>query len=303
MVIQTRSMVRSVIGQSAHHNTGHTMGVSHSKLKTKSSRSKSVITKVARSVTFGLDKSTVVTGPEPIRLRRYYFKHASISRMYPTAGRVDRVKFTYKGLSESDKVRVKNIVEDEDTTKKLGEYNGIDITVGDLQQLRNGQVSNSIMDSYLAAYAEKINNPNIHCMDLQFFTNIITRQHGNIQHLQVLEKSLVVIPIERNNHWVLVVMDFERSRFEYYDPLGGRTNHYVDYIKDYFATTSLKYVTDWQVIYPSVNEQKTGVDCGVFVAQWIRCRYQNIDLGVVVQERIKAYRKHMLVDILNFLNK
>src|SRR3989338_87244 len=92
MVLPPQKIVRSVIAGDRQYNTGNTSAVSQLKSKTKSKKSKSVITVDTVVNQYIRSSELKDSGSNGMRLRRYTFRFAAESRSHPQEGRTDHLR-------------------------------------------------------------------------------------------------------------------------------------------------------------------------------------------------------------------
>lgn len=340
---QADKKVRLVIAGSAANNTSHTSGVSKPKPETKSKKSKSVITvgSVVRQISLtGLNSEDA--SANRLSLRRYVWRFCAESRAYPLENRVDRLyredvipaipapaipatpaipaipaipgpyKFMYKPLSEEEEAKADAFFARVDKSTRIGDpllHN----TVGLLQTLKNkAWLCSAIFDSYAKICAEKIRNDRVCILDAWYALYsrnkpTVVRNQKDIEKHGLEGKDLVLVPAGNDVHWVLMVINFESKKIEFYNSMEGggepRESKYFAMLKTRLENTTLDYVTKWPAVVKDAPQQEDAYNCGVFVCQFMRMIAQNKKVDSIQAENILAYRKHMLLDILEYLER
>lgn len=111
-----------------------------------------------------------------------------------------------------------------------------------------------------------------------------------------------------NQHWCLVVVDFEAKTIRYYDSMGGRGNNYLAAVRQYLDDEHQDKkgrafdFDDWKLVPTTDNDntprQSNSFDCGVFATF---CAHY-LAYGVhpnITQEHTSHLRRRMMIDILN----
>ena len=88
-------------------------------------------------------------------------------------------------------------------------------------------------------------------------------------------KGIILVPIHAPQHWVLVAIDFRAKQLKFFDSLGGSSSPYLDNIERWLQLLSEEQcctvsLEDWERSSINCPLQDNGIDCGVFVCQFMK---------------------------------
>lgn len=120
----------------------------------------------------------------------------------------------------------------------------------------------------------------------------------------LIECDKIFIPIHKEIHWCLAVINKKDEKFQYLDSLGGRdkqvmtvlARYFVDEVKDKSGKDI--DVSSWkQEFVEDLPEQKNGYDCGVFMIKY--SDFYSRDVGLCFnQEHMPYFRRRTAKEIL-----
>jgi len=178
--------------------------------------------------------------------------------------------------------------------------NNITLTISDLDDLVHRELTSSIINFYLKLLEEKIKDKKYYIFNTFFFTELIKDSkkidlagvnlwaQSKGQELNPFEFDKIFVPIHRKEkfHWVLAVINLKEKRFEYCDSAQHQDNFFSSiarpalqfYMEHKQRQHILKLDTSKIIDFKRFDEynlysalQQNGIDCGVFVCNYIDC--------------------------------
>ncbi|KAI0529608.1 hypothetical protein KFK09_002166 [Dendrobium nobile] len=120
----------------------------------------------------------------------------------------------------------------------------------------------------------------------------------------LIECDKIFVPIHKEIHWCLAVINVKDGSFQYLDSLGGLDNHVLKmlarYLKDEVRDKSGKEIDTLSWKKEFVDElplQKNGWDCGMFMLKYADFYSRGLKLRFS-QEHMAYFRKRTALDIL-----
>lgn len=93
-----------------------------------------------------------------------------------------------------------------------------------------------------------------------------------LQSLGFNQKDSILIPINRNDHWVLIVIARRQQKIEIYDSLQGLDFTIAKTVRAHFAEMLDPKIINWPInTAMNIPLQTNSVDCGVFLCQYAKC--------------------------------
>ncbi|KAL9237697.1 hypothetical protein vseg_012217 [Gypsophila vaccaria] len=207
----------------------------------------------------------------------------------------DLLRELFVPLSEEEEGEVKTAFSNSNRRKVLvtHENSNIPITGEKLQCLRPGAwLNDEVINVYLELLKERERRePNkyltCHFFNTFFYKKLIGGRNGYdykaVKRWTSLRKlgyklsdcDKIFVPIHKEVHWCLAVINNKDKTFQYLDSLGGRdlqvlsvlAKYYVDEVKDKCGQDI--DVNSWQLEYvEDLPEQQNGFDCGVFMIKY-----------------------------------
>jgi len=178
--------------------------------------------------------------------------------------------------------------------------NNITLKINDLDDLVHRELTSSIINFYLKLLEDKIKDKKYYIFNTFFFTELI-KDSKNIelaavnswaqykgQELNLFEYDRIFVPIHRKEkfNWVLAIINLKEKRFEYCDSANYQDNFFSS-----IARPALQFYMEHKqrqhILKPDTNKiidfkrfdeynlysvlQQNGIDCGVFVCNYIDC--------------------------------
>ena len=118
--------------------------------------------------------------------------------------------------------------------------------------------------------------PKFHAFNSFFMSNLLEKGYAGVMRwakrakidgLKLKSVYEIYIPINRDNHWTLLVVSPRSKTIRYYDSLGGSGKQYIKAVIAWLkGELNSEYKDDeWDIEYSSQSPQQTnGYDCGVF---------------------------------------
>ena len=202
-----------------------------------------------------------------------------------------RNKVEHQKTNQKEKAKITSqdpFIMDDKTV--ITELNGVRILGTDFRRFQCGKEFNdSIIDFYyklIQNRAEKnsATMPSVYAFSTYWWPIVSSQpfdKHiaGWTKKVDLSDFDILLFPINRNNHWSLVVVDQRVKVIEYFDPLKfqdcGATTVVRDYLVDerLYYTRNLISKTDWRIItFDKFHRQNNSTDCGVYICAFAKYR-------------------------------
>ena len=123
----------------------------------------------------------------------------------------------------------------------------------------------------------------------------------------IFDQDKVIIPVYMSLHWTILVVNFSKNRFEYYDTLGANTvqagkaiatakKGFLRYADSIQKGTSLSSYAQYIPTIQQIPQQENGDDCGVFVCTLADYLAQDLVFNFT-QDHIPRFRLKMVRDL------
>lgn len=172
-------------------------------------------------------------------------------------------------------------------------------------------LNDEIINFYMEMLVERSNSddslPKVNCMKTFFYKRLCEAGYDSVKSwtkkTDIFEKDIILVPVHKGNHWVIVVIHKTNKTIKCYDSLGRNNDVVVDKIKDYLQKEHLFRkgepfdFTGWNTgDAQNIPLQENNSDCGVFVCQYAEfiCRDRPI---VFSQQFTQYFRKKMIHEI------
>ncbi|XP_038719206.1 ubiquitin-like-specific protease ESD4 [Tripterygium wilfordii] len=200
---------------------------------------------------------------------------------------------------------------------------GIEITGQILQCLRPGAwLNDEVINLYLELLKEReLREPEkflrCHFFNTFFYKKLISGRSGYEYRAVkrwttakklgygLIECDKIFVPIHKEIHWCLAIINKKDKKFQYLDSLGGKDRNVLRVLAKYFVEevkdkSGLDVdVSSWeQQFVEDLPEQENGFDCGVFMIKY--ADFYSRGLGLCFnQEHMPYFRKRTAKEILN----
>ncbi|KAI3469382.1 hypothetical protein Pfo_026045 [Paulownia fortunei] len=202
------------------------------------------------------------------------------------------------------------------------ENSNIDITGEKLQCLRPGAwLNDEVINLYLELLKEREKREpqkflKCHFFNTFFYKKLISGRSGyNFQSVRrwttqrklgysLLECDKIFVPIHKEVHWCLAIINTKDEKFQYLDSLKGvdtqvlnvLARYFVDEVKDKCGKDIS--VSSWeQELVLELPEQENGFDCGMFMIKY--ADFYSRDIGLCFsQEHMPYFRRRTAKEIL-----
>ncbi|KAG7996032.1 hypothetical protein I3843_01G139200 [Carya illinoinensis] len=202
------------------------------------------------------------------------------------------------------------------------ENSNIEITGEILQCLRPGAwLNDEVINVYLELLKERENREpqkflRCHFFNTFFYKKLISGRNGYDYNsvrrwtsqrklgYGLIECDKIFVPIHREIHWCLAVINRKDEKFQYLDSLRGMdtqvlkvlARYFVDEVKD--KSGKDVNISSWkQEFVEDLPEQENGFDCGVFMIKY--ADFYSRDIGLCFsQEHMPYFRKRTAKEIL-----
>eukprot|EP01116_Phalansterium_solitarium_P011287 TRINITY_DN2691_c0_g1_i1.p1 TRINITY_DN2691_c0_g1~~TRINITY_DN2691_c0_g1_i1.p1 ORF type:complete len:706 (-),score=239.45 TRINITY_DN2691_c0_g1_i1:161-2278(-) len=187
------------------------------------------------------------------------------------------------------------------------------LTREDMWRLRDGQwLNDEVINFYMTLLSENSKAaagdlPRVYCFNTFFYSMLAKHGHSRVakwtRKVNLFEYDKLIIPIHKDVHWTLGVINFKDKRFEYLDSMYSRFDSCFQvmrkYLQDEAKAKSYKDLdlSQWTNHSPSdVPQQQNGYDCGVFMCRFAANISQNQPF-TFGQKHMLNLRKRMALDI------
>ncbi|KAI3501692.1 hypothetical protein L1887_29651 [Cichorium endivia] len=251
-------------------------------------------------------------------------KKASYEQLHPAKKEEDAVIEPFRPLTEDEKEMVANAFSNSSRRKVLVTHENSNITVtGEvLQCLRPGAwLNDEVINVYLELLKERENKEPEKFLKCHFFNTFFYKKlvSGNIGYdyksvrrwttqrklgYSLLECDKIFVPVHKETHWCLAVINKKEEKFQYLDSLGGvdkqvmraLAKYIVDEVKDKNGEDI--DVSSWKQEYvKDLPKQENGFDCGVFMIKYADFYSRGVDL-CFKQEHMPYFRLRTAKEIL-----
>ncbi|KAF2939684.1 hypothetical protein DAI22_03g213700 [Oryza sativa Japonica Group] len=197
-------------------------------------------------------------------------------------------------LTNEEESEVNNILYGSDQSKKIIVMHGpsnIDITKEKIWCLRTcNWLNDEVINLYLELLKERAQREPKRFLKCHFFNTFFYKK--------------IFIPIHRNVHWCLAIINMKDKTFQYLDSFGGMDHAVLRilarYIRDELNDKSNIQVdtSSWlKISSDSCPLQQNGWDCGMFMLKFIDFHSRGIGL-CFTQEHMDYFRKRTAKEIL-----
>ena len=183
------------------------------------------------------------------------------------------------------------------------------LTEDDFNSLRKDEeATNFIIDAACAAIIKNTKIPNIHlisCTRSYFMLDSEKNDEAFIQNLIPFRPDILIIPILKNHHYTVIIINFIRKIFYYIDPQGrecnkanGKTSEVdinFEKFKDILKTLNME-IDDFVKIVPPHDNQTDAFNCGPFIVEFIERILLEQPLENLQSRR--SYRKYLIDEIM-----
>ncbi|KAK9664726.1 hypothetical protein RND81_14G063700 [Saponaria officinalis] len=236
----------------------------------------------------------------------------------------DLLRELFAPLSKEEEGEVKAAFSNSNRRKILvtHENSNIQITGEKLQCLLPGAwLNDDVINVYLELLKERERREpekylTCHFFNTFFYKKLIGGRNGYdykaVKRWTTLRKlgyklsecDKIFVPIHKEVHWCLAVINNKDKTFQYLDSLGGRdsrvlsvlANYYVDEVKDKSGQDI--DVNSWDLEYvEDLPEQQNGFDCGVFMIKYADFYSRGMGLHFS-QENMPYFRRRTAKEIL-----
>lgn len=202
------------------------------------------------------------------------------------------------------------------------ESSSIEITRESLQCLKPGAwLNDEVINLYFELLKEREKREpkkflKCHFFNTFFYNRLISGKHGyDFKAVKrwttqrklgyaLIECDKIFVPIHKEIHWCLAVINVKDESFQYLDSLGGSDNYVLKmlarYLKDEVRDKSGKEIDTLSWKKESVDDlplQKNGWDCGMFMLKYADFYSRGLTL-CFSQEHMSYFRKRTALDIL-----
>ncbi|KAL5218688.1 hypothetical protein ABZP36_019372 [Zizania latifolia] len=121
---------------------------------------------------------------------------------------------------------------------------------------------------------------------------------------ELIECDKIFVPVHRDIHWCLAIINIKEKAFQYLDSLGG-VDHHVSRVLARYIAEEVKDKSNKEIDLNSWHEelvdyiplQKNGYDCGMFMLKYIDFHSRGLSLSFS-QENMEYFRKRTVKEIL-----
>lgn len=227
-------------------------------------------------------------------------------------------------LTEEEEVEVKRAFSSSNRKKILVTHDNsnIEITGEILQCLRPGAwLNDEVINVYLELLKERERREpkkylNCHFFNTFFYKKLIGGRNGyDYKAVRrwttqkklgygLLECDKIFVPIHKEVHWCLAIINKKDKSFQYLDSLGGRDHQVLRVLARYFADEVKDKsgqeidVSSWELDFvEDLPEQQNGFDCGVFMIKYADFYSRGLGLQFS-QENMPYFRRRTAKEIL-----
>ncbi|XP_015064757.1 ubiquitin-like-specific protease ESD4 [Solanum pennellii] len=236
----------------------------------------------------------------------------------------DVIREPFMLLDEEEEAEVSRALSNSSRRKVLAKHenSNIDITGEILQCLRPGAwLNDEVINVYLELLKERERREpkkflKCHFFNTFFYKKLISNKGGyNYQSVKrwtsqrklgycLFECDKIFVPIHKQVHWCLAVINKKDEKFQYLDSLGGTDQQVLEVLARYFIDEvkdkNGKYIdiNSWKLEFvEDLPEQENGFDCGMFMLKY--ADFYSRDIGLCFsQEHMPYFRSRTVKEIL-----
>ncbi|XP_071937784.1 ubiquitin-like-specific protease ESD4 [Coffea arabica] len=240
------------------------------------------------------------------------------------AAKKDVTAEAFKPLTEEEETEVNRALSNSSRRKLLvtHENSNISITGEVLQCLRpRAWLNDEVINLYLELLKERERREpkkflNCHFFNTFFFKKLVSGKGGyNYQSVRrwtsqkklgycIFDCDKIFVPIHKEVHWCLAVINKKDEKFQYLDSLGGVDSQVIKVLARYIVDEVKDKcgkgidVSSWQQEFVAdLPEQENGFDCGVFMIKY--ADFYSRDIGLCFnQEHMPYFRLRTALEIL-----
>nr|ADE76671.1 unknown [Picea sitchensis] len=120
----------------------------------------------------------------------------------------------------------------------------------------------------------------------------------------LIDCDKIFVPIHKEIHWCLVIIDMKEKKFQYLDSLGGDDAHVLDVLARYITDEAKDKtgkdldVSSWEMeLVEDLPQQENGSDCGMFMIKYADFHSRGLPLSFF-QTHMPYFRKRTAKEIL-----
>lgn len=120
----------------------------------------------------------------------------------------------------------------------------------------------------------------------------------------LIDCDKIFVPIHKEIHWCLAIVDMKEKKFQYLDSLGGDDAHVLDVLARYITdeakdkTGNDLDVSSWEMeLVEDLPQQENGSDCGMFMIKYADFHSRGLPLSFF-QTHMPYFRKRTAKEIL-----
>ncbi|KAL8481537.1 hypothetical protein ACS0TY_027878 [Phlomoides rotata] len=240
----------------------------------------------------------------------------------PQKKKEDVAKECFLPLTEDEKSLVSQSLSNANRRKIVAshERSNLDITGEKLQCLKPGAwLNDEVINLYLELLKEREKREPGNFLTCHFFNTFFYKKliSGGYNFSSVrrwttqrklgyslLECDKIFVPIHKEVHWCLAVINKKDEKFQYLDSLGGTDERVLNVLARYFVDEVKDKcgkdidVDSWEREFVTeLPEQKNGYDCGMFMIKYADFYSRGIGL-CFCQDHMKYFRQRTAKEIL-----
>jgi sentrin-specific protease 1 len=120
----------------------------------------------------------------------------------------------------------------------------------------------------------------------------------------LIDCDKIFVPIHKEIHWCLAIIDMKEKKFQYLDSLGGDDAHVLDVLARYITDEAKDKtgkdldVSSWEMeLVEDLPQQENGSDCGMFMIKYADFHSRGLPLSFF-QTHMPYFRKRTAKEIL-----
>ncbi|PWA46035.1 cysteine proteinases superfamily protein [Artemisia annua] len=251
-------------------------------------------------------------------------KRASLKKLAPQKKQEDLLEEPFRELTEDDRKLVANALSNASRRKVLVTHENSNITItGEvLRCLGPGAwLNDEVINLYLELLKERERREpkkflKCHFFNTFFYKKLISGRGGYDYNsvrrwtskrklgYSLLECDKIFVPVHKEIHWCLAVINKKEKKFQYLDSLGGIDRQVMGVLEQYIVDEVKDKngedidVTSWkQEFVTDLPNQQNGFDCGVFMIKY--ADFYSRDIGLCFkQENMPYFRLRTAKEIL-----
>jgi len=258
-----------------------------------------------------------------IEVKLYEEKHAEIRKLDKAVK--EDLSELFKRLTEEEENEVRDCFDAGGPSSKvlvLHQPSNIEVSKEKFQCLRRGRwLNDEVINLYLELLKEREKREPKRFLKCHFFNTFFYKKlacgkngydyksvkrwttHRKLGY-ELIECDKIFVPVHKDVHWCLAIINMKENTFQYLDSLGGTDHNVLNMLARYIAeevkdkSNKVIDTSSWhEEIVDDIPLQQNGWDCGMFMLKYIDFHSRGLNLSFS-QKDMEYFRKRTAKEIL-----